>query len=384
MNPVVCDVETTIFQKGNVYAACNRLCYAGLHWGSGSLIHSIDLDDAPYGGKIDGVRSHLERHDLFIAFNLKFDWNWLRRYGVYIPTLPVWDLQTAEFIITAQASAMPSLEGTLEKYCLGKKGTVDEEYWSQGIDTPLIPRDEMVAYLESDLLGEWALWEWQLEYLKDKPALKRLIWRACQDLKTTAEMEWNGLKYDLELSTNLGNEKLARIEAIDNELREICGRTDLSFSSGDDVSLYLYGGVRYDLGWETYVFTYKDGHTAEKQRRCKVPVTFQRMVEPLKGTELKKHGFYSTDVGTLQKLKATGATRKAITLLLERSRIETQVSRYLHGIPKLYEEMQWENGIIHGQLNHCVAKTGRLSSSKPNQQNLDQETRKCIVTRYVD
>lgn len=383
MTPIVVDVETTTFQNGHVYAPCNRLCYVGLFNDDTRWIDDLDCQDRPYGDRLNSIRSILDSHDLFIAFNLKFDWNWLRRYGIHNRKLAVWDLQLAEFIISAQEKPMPSLEETLAKRGLPPKSKyIEETYWDKGVDTPYIPREDMVSYLQTDLETEWALFQWQLDYLRDKPQIKRLIWEACQDLKLTAEMEWNGLWYDIELSEKLGKEKLARIAEIDDRLCQMLGRSDLSWNSGDDISLALYGGTRLDDGWESYIFTYKDGRTAEKQRKCKVPVHFRRLVEPLKGTDLKKHGFFATDVGTLAKLKAQEPARSLIKLLLERSLIETQANRYLLGIPKLYREYQWQNNVIHGQLNHCVARTGRLSSSKPNQQNLDQEARQCLRTRF--
>ena len=44
--------------------------------------------------------------------------------------------------------------------------------------------------------------------------------------------------------------------------------------------------------------------------------------------------------------------------------------------------MNWKHGIIYGQLNQCVARTGRLSSSKPNLQNFDGEIKGLFTTRY--
>lgn len=43
-----------------------------------------------------------------------------------------------------------------------------------------------------------------------------------------------------------------------------------------------------------------------------------------------------------------------------------------------------KTAIIHGQFNQCVAVTGRLSSSKPNLQNMADDVLEAIKTRYVN
>ena len=58
------------------------------------------------------------------------------------------------------------------------------------------------------------------------------------------------------------------------------------------------------------------------------------------------------------------------------------MTTYYQGLPKLITEMNWEYGKIHGQLNQCVARTGRLSSSKPNLQNFDSEIKNLFGSRY--
>jgi len=48
----------------------------------------------------------------------------------------------------------------------------------------------------------------------------------------------------------------------------------------------------------------------------------------------------------------------------------------------LIEEQNWKRNMIYGQLNQCVARTGRLSSSKPNLQNFDGEIKTLFYSRY--
>jgi len=80
----------------------------------------------------------------------------------------------------------------------------------------------------------------------------------------------------------------------------------------------------------------------------------------------------------------TGSKRakEVIELLLTRSLLEKRMSTYYKGLVNLIEEQNWKRNMIYGQLNQCVARTGRLSSSKPNLQNFDGEIKTLFYSRY--
>jgi DNA polymerase-1 len=108
------------------------------------------------------------------------------------------------------------------------------------------------------------------------------------------------------------------------------------------------------------------------------------LITPLKEHKLKKEGYYATNVDALTKAykRANKKTKEIIDLLLTRAKIEKLKSSYLEGIPKLYNAMGWINGYIHGQFNHIVVATGRLASAKPNQQNIPEEARGYLESRF--
>ena len=49
----------------------------------------------------------------------------------------------------------------------------------------------------------------------------------------------------------------------------------------------------------------------------------------------------------------------------------------------LREKMNWSEGMLHGNLNQCVARTGRLSSTKPNLQNISGDMKGVFGTRFL-
>ena len=51
-------------------------------------------------------------------------------------------------------------------------------------------------------------------------------------------------------------------------------------------------------------------------------------------------------------------------------------------LPNVINKHNWLPNMLHSNLNQCVAATGRLSSTKPNQQNLPKEAKLYCISRY--
>jgi DNA polymerase I-like protein with 3'-5' exonuclease and polymerase domains len=127
------------------------------------------------------------------------------------------------------------------------------------------------------------------------------------------------------------------------------------------------------------VGTFKTGTRAgqPKERWEDYTVSFKRLVNPLKGSELMKEGLYSTDENTLRSLRGTKQAKEIIETLLFRSTIEKRLSTYYRGLVKLIEDHNWD------KLHQSATRTGRLSSSKPNLQNFDGEIKELFGSRYA-
>lgn len=381
MKPLVLDVETNT--DAYAFNPNERLHVVGCYSSSSVDVYDIEYSFKPYGESLRSIQSQVDDADIIVAFNSKFDLHWLRRYGIKFHHKKLWDLQYAEYCMSGQQWAYPDLDtACLNRGIQGKSKYIAENYWDKGIPTTEIPWDELEAYNKQDLKCEWDLFHKQVELLQANPQLKRLIWYGCQDLLVTEEMEWNGIKYDVEKSVREGNLLVEESTNISKQLYSLGGGYDgvVDWNSPANLSAVLYGGTVKQPYKESYEFKYRDGRVATKFRNSVRQVAFPRIVQPLKGTE-NTHG-YSTDEGTLKKLKPSGTAKQIIGLLLKKRELDKKVSTYYHGLPKLIGEMKWENETLHGQLNHCRAATGRLSSTKPNQQNLDYKVRECIVSRF--
>jgi DNA polymerase I len=379
-------VETTTKNKGHPFTPSNKLCSVGLAADKDSpIVLKIEYDLEPYGENLHTIQKFVDLSDLLVGFNLKFDLHWLRRYGINFSGKRVWDCQLAEFIIRHQLEPYPSLDGTLLRYGLGQKvDVVQTEYWDKGIDTPDVPWDVLYHYNEEDINLTRKLYEAQQEYLADKPKLKKLINLVCFDLLVLQEMEWNGLQYDVEESLALAGVMEDRAKVVVDLLAGAVGVSGINWNSPEQVSAVLYGGQIRFTSKQLVPFTYKDGRTVQKLKNVETVKDFPRLVDPLPKTELKKQNTYQTGADVLTELKAKGKVKEIIKLLLEISDIDKQVSTYLKGIPKLIAKQEWADNTIHGQLNQCVAVTGRLSSSNPNMQNMTSDVDKLFRSRYAD
>jgi DNA polymerase I-like protein with 3'-5' exonuclease and polymerase domains len=376
-NYAIVDIECTGAINdtyGNPFCIDNNLVLAGIRR-TGKYSY-FDPERLPFVFEADIV---------YVGANIKFDLHWLRRYGCVPPT-KIWDVLYAQYVIWRQKEAYISLNDCLEEYGFPPKiDVVKTEYWDQGIDTDQVPLDILTEYLAGDLEKTEQVYLAQLKYLEDKPELLRLIRLAMEDHLVTLEMEWNGLPYNIEASLHESRKVEQTIEQIDSELKSVSGVGDaFNFGSPAQLSALLYGGVVKEKYRETYERLLVSGKTKVSERWSEREVSLPPLTKPIKGSEGSVEGRFSVDEDSLVKLtqKSNKKVRTICELLLKRAKLKKLKNSYLEGLPKLYSKMGWQNSILHGTLNHGVTRTGRIASSKPNQQNIPDEVRRYIESRY--
>lgn len=404
------DCETTTFQKGNPFSRRNRLCWVGIDVDGDYFDSDIEYTNTPYGDALAKINTSLTQADLIVGFNLKFDLHWIKNYVATDILLGepcrIWDCQLAEFILGHQRWPYPDLDEACFRRGLGRKlDVVRTEYWENGVDTDSVPEHIIRPYLQRDVELTRQLYEAQRQVFdRSDPRLYRLFQLQCNDLLVLLEMERNGLRYDVKRSYELAAECQISLNEIDQQLNELVEYDVPNWNSTDLQSAVLYGGVFSFVGRIQTKRLLKDGSTKLGERNGWVAKEFPRLVEPLPRTETKptsewddvqlaqqntnreKPFFRVFSVGEpiLKSLRCKGEARRLITLLLERAKINKLESTYYRGLPQVMEEMDWPEGMIHGSLNQCVARTGRLSASSPNQQNFSKDIKQLFTTRYVD
>lgn len=345
--------------------------------GSGAARNSPD--------ELARFEGRLRAADVLVGFNIKYDLHVLRQLGVNgWEDRRIWDCQLAEFVISNQTWKYPSLKETAERYGLPMKlDVVATEYWANGIQTSEIPWETLAEYAVRDAELTLAIYHRQQDVMT--PEQKRLTRLMCLDLLVLEEMEWNGIRFDDELCRS-------RAEKIKEEIREITTRLSgiypdvpINFDSGDDLSAFLYGGQIVEER-RVHAGFFKSGKKIGEPRYSIERITHElpRLVTPLRGSELKKKGYYATNADTLLKLKGTRKTKEIIELIQRQTRLQTLLSKTYEGLIKVNNVQNWEPGMLHGQFNQVTVATGRLSSSNPNLQNLDGEADDLFVSRYAN
>ncbi len=377
---LVLDVETTTSNNGNPFDQNNRLV----------SIHSYYEGKSDSWYVLDGVESIdslvelIDKASIIIGFNFKFDFHWLRKYGLDLSGKKFWDCQLAEFLLSNQQKRYPSLDEALENYRLPLKlDIVKKEYWAKGINTDKIPWEILKEYGEWDCISTYKVYQQQKELLHGKQL--QLFKLDCQDMVVIQEMEWNGLRYDNKLCEKKSKDLQEQIKNILTELSLIYPDIPINFGSTDQLSAFLYGGVIKEEKREL-IGHYKSGKKLGEPRYRIHTIEHQlpRLVNPLPRSGLKKEGLFATDESTLKKLKGSQKVKEIINKLLSLSKLEKLNGTYYEGMNKINKEMNWPEGFLHGQFNQVVAATGRLSSSKPNLQNMSSECLDIFVSRYND
>lgn len=377
MNLISFDTECSIINNGDAYHPDNRLVQVGIFEGENYSTY--------YKEEINPEWLKIVLHTgILVGANLKFDLAWMERIGIDTRKVKVYDIQIAEFLITNQTKAFPALDDLAEKY-LGqhKIDAIKANYWEKGIDTWFIPEEELTAYLREDLRLTLEVFKQQEVILKETGKWN-LFKLQCLDLVVLNNMEWNGLPYDREKSLENAKELEDEISRMVANFNKYTSCPTFNPASGDHLSCLLYGGtIKHE--YRVPIGIYKTGIKAGQPRNKIFVEEYPqpRLVEPLRGSELKKEGYYSVDEQTLSSLKPrTKEVKQLISDILRLSKLEKLKGTYYEGLPKIMDQRGWENNLLHGKFNQCVARTGRLSSSSPNLQNMPPEALSLCRSEY--
>lgn len=394
MTTVTFDVETTTANRGHPFTPENfAVSYAVKVNNEPTSFHYYNEPDF-----ISYLRGCISKANLLVGFNIKFDIHWLTRLGITLPDdVDVFDCSLAEFIVTGQEAVMVSLDETLASYGLSPKQDKVAEYWSIGMDTPDIPVEVLEEYNIQDVELTYQLFLTQCEITNQKQ--HTLILLAGKDLLSLASAEYNGIKFDTEKCHRLVGEYSSRMADIQKELDdyipELPEQCVFNWNSGDSLSALLYGGdVTFEWRTEelaTYKSGPKKGDTYLKGSWHSYVQTFPKRFNPLEGTAVKKclvpgyNGtmYYQVDDPTLKQLKSRKNEDKQLLGLLDNLAKTTKVLEMMETFLKHFKELAWANDMVHGQYNQNIARTGRLSASRPNLQNTSPEIDQLLVSRYM-
>jgi DNA polymerase I-like protein with 3'-5' exonuclease and polymerase domains len=219
------------------------------------------------------------------------------------------------------------------------------------------------------------------------------------DLLVLADIEWNGIKFNVKLCKQKATETQSKLTKVTEELLKYSPTPNINLDSGQHLSCLLYGG-KIDIDFITqeeavYKSGTKKGISYLRNKHnvvlyncppkfvplAKTQTVLRKKIKRDDGT-IEEIIIYETNEGVLRQLKTpTKEHKRIIQLLLERSELAKLMDTYFGKLPELLEKMSWGE-FLHGQYNQVVARTGRLSSSQPNMQNFADDVDQLLITRY--
>jgi len=369
---LVIDSENTTWSKGDPHDQRNKnVCWSFKESGKEAVCTNEKKE----------VREAVQRAGTLVGFHLGYDLEWLWKEGIDTEGKKFFCCQVAEFVLNSYTTPYPSLNDVAQKYLNRQKlDVVEKEYWSKGINTDQIPWDILAEYARRDVELTEAVY---LKQLKLIPASKqKLISLKMQDMAVLAEMRFAGMKFDREYAEQQATRIRQEIQEIQSRLNLLHNIPSFNWASGDHLSALLYGGEIVEKK-RVPIGKYKSGaKVGENRYQIQEEVhSLPRLYKPIRGSELKKGGVWSTDEDTLKKLDDGTELIGGILKLRELSKL---VGTYYEGIPELARESFWPEGYLYGNFNQCVAATGRLSSSRPNLQNISGDALKMFTSRWEE
>lgn len=350
-NYVVLDFETTSDNKGTAVSDSNRILLAV--W-QGPLLDIKRRFASEY--ELAELVADVANADFVVAHNAKFELGWLRRCGVDLRTVVIYDTMIAEYVLGGNKYRPQDLglEKTLQRRGLdGKAGPVN---WmiKQGFPVEDIPKKWLLKYCERDVSGCHEIFLQQREELRDLQ-LEAINYQRCLLTPVLADIEFNGLQLDKEEVLRLEKEEEERYVTLTNTLTEQC--EGIPPSKSKRLAEYVY----VKLGF-------------------RVPRDYRGI--PL----LTSTGGYSVAAEVMEKLvPTTKAQREFHSIYGEWRQCNGRLTKYLR---KFGDCVREADGLLHGVFNQCNTRTHRLSSTgavyRVQFQNLARKYKPLFCARNPD
>jgi len=284
-------------------------------------------------------------HLTFIGHNLKFDLHFMHIHPETVWRLKLWDTMImAHHYDSRLSKSLESLEQTL----LGKQSKKDilDSHSRKRIHKWDI--QAIAEYCLNDVRVTWELYKLLDDILHHPPYYFPLLEKDMQFLKFIYEMEYYGVRVDVEgLQAAIPELEKERAE-LEKELYKATGHEHSPFNwrSHQQLSKVLYDEMNF-------------------------PRPVNPFIDPVTGIDMGRNPssrrYNSTMVSTaILAEKAQHPLAALIMKLRETDKLQKSIENLLN--------LQ-HNGYIHSNFNLAGTRTGRLSSSRPNLQNLSGEYR---------
>ena len=310
---------------------------------------------------------------IVVGHNLAFDmlqcgWN---HYD--IPTHHFWwDTAIFEYEISGQESTFPSLQDLADKYYPGeKKDETVSEMIKAGVSPKDIPTALLQAYCDQDVALTSKIFHAQIdEFFTLNTAQKNLIMERMQFKVNTHLMSMSGMFMDKKMIedgiTQLEIEIIDLHGFIHDEMQgHMPYANEWNPASNQQIALCIYGG-EYSYTLDVVKGTYKTGPKAGQPKYQKTPCS-AKVLSPVYPAAAPA----SVDEATLKEINKLKPS-VLIDKILEYRNLCKELGTYFKGYMES-GKIIGETVIVACEYKHTITPTGRISSVKPNLQNLKRD-----------
>ena len=305
----------------------------------------FDVKEIP----LDELKPLLESDIGKIGQNIKFDLIFLKANGINLRPI-LFDTMLAAHLLdenrpsvdldslAADFTTIGGYEKNLKQYKI-EHPEINNNYG-------LIPKEILAPYAMGDVDATRRIFEWQLDQLRNTKKLKIYKYLFVPTLSALASMERRGMLIDTEFLNSLGNKYSTIIKEIRTNMPKRFRRIkkfeketgkEFNPASTDHIGKILYSG--------------KKKATTRLSRKTQKPVVDKKQL-----TKIKKDPF--------------------VRELLRLRDYSKQKTTYIDGLLS-----KLEDGVLYPNFSQTVAKTYRLSSFKPNIQNIPQRGEHKIIKK---
>ena len=388
----------------------------------------------------------LDDIELLIGHNIKFDLLWLyenREIKKFINNGGrIWDTAYAEYLLSAQfynlhggeTRGVSLKQVAKRRKCEHQKLDIVAAMWEEGYRTEDIDKKILFEYLNYDVLATKDIFLKQYKEAFVKGMMPCLTERH-EGLLATTEMEYNGLHVDTEVAKRQQRQLEIDIKEQEKELNKYLPRLptgcEFKWGSWKNVSAFLYGGllkyqarkIKYDDKGNPYYYQkkvrlpvlkddkpvyFKSGKNIGKPKTTSITVNdiergpktrlvsaeyeLPRQITPDDSWKSSSEGYYQTGESILKEIKEKYQLNIVDKILDLKGKIKDLGTYYektaKNGNKSGMLTCIQDDGLIHGHLNHNITVTTRLSSTKPNLQNISSEgkseVKRVFNSRYND
>ncbi len=388
----VLDLEvtaTTSFGR-KINALDPRSVITAVAWGSAGKA-KVQYHKIAISQLCEPLCEDLREIDLLVGQNFKFDMLYLWGYKELQDFIKrggqVWDTMLAEYLLTGQADSPRDLDTLARRYGANTKDDFVKEQIKGGVPVNEIDKDLLVEYAKHDVLNTEIVFRAQVKLAKEY-GMMGLLRSHMRHLLAITEIEYNGLYLNTQIAEQKRAQMLDRITTVCQEMQEMVPdwwpKDKVTFNPGSTahVSALVFGGTLNCKEQSKLDVKFKTGPRAGEFKTKLITVDL-----PVKGYNYTCYTMTAGGKKQVTEEVLSGLKKRPPILdhLLEHRKLNKILGTYYYSEDEtkgLMLKVHPKNSTVHSEFQVAVTTTGRLSSSRPNAQNIPAEVMDMFTSRF--